>query len=181
MTTKNITWQILILLTVLMAVTTGVHAQQDQSGNIERLTKTMMLEEMLLATQEQNSRAIVGQFDDLINELKKDGLPDDLAPTLKQKMEEAVVRIVNSWDPKEAAHIYTTGIFGTLSNQEIDAAVRHYENPERMRIHQTIMSSQQKALEYASKKEMAQMKVEMKRLRDWIKLEASNRRQRVQK
>jgi len=126
-----------------------------------RIAQALGLEQVLKDTQALHVASTRRAMQDVLLELKKNGIPEsvisDLNATVMQFGDDASL----AWDPKEAARIYATGLVGILSEKELIAAERLYQTETGKKSYLAVANSQARMIEYISSKQNDAMKEKM--------------------
>lgn len=150
--------------------------QPTERAQVERISKAFGLERLLKEAQIAQAAANREQMDDVVAELRKQGVPKEVMNEMGPLIDELLKKVSNAWDPKEASRIYAAGLTGILTEKELAETEQYYQSPTGNKAFNAISQANAKMQAYVNQQTNASMKVEMARILTMLKEIAEKKR-----
>jgi hypothetical protein len=124
---------ITVALTLLASVSNA--SQQDKVQLSKELAEALGFEAMLTQLQTQSQQAMEKQMEEMVLQFKQSlpQMPEKFTNELLAGAKEFGQKAASSWDPAEAARIYSEALTSSLSEADMRAAIAIYKTPEGQR------------------------------------------------
>jgi len=123
----------LIPLIILLAIASPSLAQPPQPLNLAKeLSEVLGFQSMFDSLKAQTDRSVDQQIAQMMRQIRKDlaGVPNEFFEDMDVAANEYKAKILNAWNPQEAANVYAGALAELLPPEGLRKAIEHYRTPE---------------------------------------------------
>ena len=160
------------LFVLLIGATSNVAIASDQADLSKQLMQALGFDAMLESVRKDTIKMVEGQMDGVIGQIHTSypNIPDATMKEFTVAAQKFGRRVSDSWNSAEAARIYSTSLVDGLPENDMRAAIDHYNTPEGQRELKVINEAMNKTNAYIMGSVQKETDVAMKDFLKEIKL-----------